>query len=48
MTFYTLTRTSIIYHQYYNNFQNQSQNEFQIFHQMNLSLTKQILITNVP
>ena len=41
-------KNPIIHHQYCNNFQNQSQKEFQTFYQMNLSLTNQFLITNMP
>ena len=40
----TLTKNPII-HQYCNNFQNQSQEEYQAFHQMKIYLTNQFLVT---
>ena len=48
MNLCTLTKNPIIHQQYCNNYQNQSQKEFQKLYQMNVFLTSQFLITKMP
>ena len=48
MTLCALTKNAIIYRQYCSKFRNQSQKEFQKLHQINVFLTNQFLITQMP
>ena len=48
MALSTLTKNPIVRYQYCSNFQNQSQKEFQEFHEMKIFLTSQFLITKMP
>ena len=48
MTLCTLTKNLIIHHQYCSNFRNQSQKEFQKFHEINIFLTNQFFVTKMP
>ena len=48
MTLYTLTKNPFIHHQYCSNPRNQSQEEFQKFHKMNVFLTNQSLLLKMP